>query len=81
MQAELTKSFASAAQTAERYPQYTDQIITAAKESFVDGQDWAYVAGIVAILGGAALVFFLFPKKDDEEALLASYRAEDAVPA
>jgi EmrB/QacA subfamily drug resistance transporter len=81
VQAELTKSFASAAQTAERYPQYTDQIITAAKESFVDGQDWAYVAGIVAILGGAALVFFLFPKKDDEQALLASYRAEDAVPA
>jgi EmrB/QacA subfamily drug resistance transporter len=81
VQAELTKSFASAAQTAERYPQYSDQIITAAKDSFVDGQDWAYLAGIVAILAGGALVWFLFPKKHDEQALLASYQAEDAVPA
>ena len=32
------------------------------KQSFVDGQDWAYVAGIIAIVLGAALVFFLFPK-------------------
>ena len=37
----------------------------------------AYIAGIVAILLGAALIFFLFPKKDEEEALLARYHAED----
>jgi hypothetical protein len=78
VQSELTKSFASAANTAEKYPQYSQQIISAAKSSFIDGQHWAYGAGIIAILVGAALVFFAFPKKDRELALLAEYRAEDA---
>ena len=36
-------------------------------ESFVAGQRWAYTAGIVAILLGGALVFFIFPKRDDEQ--------------
>ena len=78
VQNELTKSFSSAANTAEQYPQYASQIIQAAKTSFVDGQDWAYVAGIVAILLGAALVFFLFPKRDAEEQLAMQYAREDA---
>jgi DHA2 family multidrug resistance protein-like MFS transporter len=77
VQAELTKSFASAEQTASRYPHYTDQITAAAKSSFLSGADWAYTAGILAILLGAAVVFFLFPKKDDEDALLQRYHAED----
>jgi MFS family permease len=78
VQSELTKSFASAANTAARYPQYSSQIIAGARQSFVDGQDWAYAAGVIAILLGAALVFFCFPKKDEEQRLLASYQAEDA---
>src|SRR6266516_19144 len=41
------------------------------------GAQWAYIAGIVAIVLGAVLVFFLFPKKDDEERLLAEYHATD----
>jgi MFS family permease len=81
VQAELTKSFASAANTAERYPQYSDQILEAAKQAFIDGQDWAYLAGIVFVLLGAALVFFTFPKLDDERRLLAEYHAEDTAPA
>ena len=39
--------------------------------------DWAYTAGIVASLVGAALVFFLFPSMEAEQRLLASYHAED----
>ncbi len=77
VQSELTKSFASAADTAAQYPQYSTQIIDAAQQSFVDGQDWAYLAGIVAVVLGAVLVFFLFPKHDDELRLLAEYAAED----
>ena len=46
--------------------------------SFLQGDDWAYTAGIVAILIGAALVFFLFPQRRQEEELLADYGAEDA---
>jgi EmrB/QacA subfamily drug resistance transporter len=78
VQSELTKSFASATATAAQYPQYAGQITSAAQKSFLQGDDWAYTAGVVAILLGATLVFFLFPKKDEEEALLASYRAEDS---
>jgi EmrB/QacA subfamily drug resistance transporter len=77
VQSELTKSFASASDTAARYPQYSSQIITAAQQSFTDGQNWAYFAGIVAIVCGAALVFFLFPKREGERELLARYQAED----
>jgi DHA2 family multidrug resistance protein-like MFS transporter len=74
---QLTKSFAGAEAIAQQHPQYATQITAAAKSSFLDGADWAYTAGIVAILLGAVLVFFLFPKKADEERLLAQYHAED----
>jgi EmrB/QacA subfamily drug resistance transporter len=77
VQAELTKSFASAESTAAQYPQYSEQIIAAAKEAFLNGDQWAYTAGIVAVMVGAALVWFMFPRKDEEDALLAAYRATD----
>jgi hypothetical protein len=78
VQNQLTKSFASAETTAQQYPHYASQITAAAKASFVDGQDWAYFAGIVAIVLGAALVYFFFPKRDAEQQLLAQYAQEDA---
>jgi hypothetical protein len=37
------------------------------------------VAGIVAVLLGAVLVFFFFPKRAEEEAMLARFQQEDAV--
>ena len=49
-QAELTKSFSSAADTAARYPaSIQDQIIAGAKTAFLQGDQWAYLAGIVAV--------------------------------
>ena len=78
VQSELTKSFSSAANTASKYPQYSQQIITAARESFVDGQDWAYTAGIVAVLLGAAIVVVWFPRREREGELLAEYAAESS---
>jgi DHA2 family multidrug resistance protein-like MFS transporter len=81
VQTELTKSFSSAADTASRYPTSAqDQIIAAAKSAFLQGDQWAYLAGIVAVGLGAALVFLVFPKRDEERRLLAGYQAEDAVP-
>ena len=77
VQSQLTKSFASAADIAQRYPQYSEQIITAAKSSFLSGADWAYAAGITAIIIGAAIVFFLFPRREQESQLLADYHSED----
>jgi len=81
VEGELTKSFSSAADLAGQYPRHSEQIIAAAKVSFLQGDAWAYSAGIVAILLGAALVFFAFPKRDEEEKLLAQYNAEDTEPA
>jgi hypothetical protein len=78
VQTELTKSFSSAADTAARYPaSVQDQIISGAKTAFLQGDQWAYLAGIVAVLLGAVLVFFKFPKRDDEQRLLAAYHQED----
>ena len=79
VQAELTKSFSSAADTASRYPpSVQDNIVAAAKTAFLQGDQWAYLAGIVAVLLGAALVFFKFPKRAAETQLLAQYHAEDS---
>jgi MFS transporter, DHA2 family, multidrug resistance protein len=77
VQSQLTKSFASAADIAQRYPQYSEQIIAAAKSSFLSGADWAYAAGITAIIIGAVIVFFLFPRREQESQLLADYHSED----
>jgi MFS transporter, DHA2 family, multidrug resistance protein len=78
-QAELTKSFSSAADTASRYPSsLQDQIIAGAKTAFLQGDQWAYTAGIVAVLLGATLVYFMFPRREEERRLLAQYDAEDA---
>jgi len=78
VQAELMKSFSSAEAVAAQYPQYASAITEGAKTSFLAGADAAYLAGIIAVLVGGAIVFFLFPKKADEERLLAEYHAEDA---
>ena len=46
---QLTKSFAGAEAVAQQYPQYASQITAAAKQSFLDGDQWAYTAGLVAV--------------------------------
>jgi len=74
---ELTMSYAGAQSVAAAYPQYATEITTAAKESFLAGDQNAYIAGIIAALIGAALVFFMFPKKDEERRLLGEYHAQD----
>ncbi|MBO0844202.1 MAG: MFS transporter [Nocardioides sp.] len=73
----LIKSFSSAETLAQRYPQHSSAITAAAKSSFLDGAHWAYTAGVIAILLGAAIVFFLFPGKNDETRLLDAYRRHD----
>jgi hypothetical protein len=79
-QATLTASYSSAQNLAEQYPQYADQIVAAAKASFLTGSNWAYLAACVAALLGAALVAWRFPGKAGENDLLAQYAQQDAVP-
>src|SRR5262245_28895599 len=68
---ELTKSFSSAQELAQQYPHYSAQITAAAKTSFLHGDQWAYLAGVVAVVLGGTLVFFCFPKMERERELLA----------
>ncbi|MFD4293546.1 MFS transporter [Rhodococcus sp. NPDC058532] len=77
-QAALEKSFAGAVNIAERYPQYSESILAAARAAFLAGDGRAYAAAIGIVLLGAALVFLMYPKRDAELALLERYRAEDA---
>lgn len=77
VQNQLEKSFAGAQEVARQYPQYADKIIAAARSAFLSGDRWAYVAGIAAVIFGALVVFFLFPGKGKEEALLTRYGEED----
>jgi MFS transporter, DHA2 family, multidrug resistance protein len=77
-QSQLTKSFDGAESIAAQYPRYSSQITAAAKQSFLQGDQWAYVAGIVAVLIGAALVFFVFPRRKQEQEMLAEFAREDA---
>ena len=77
VQTELTRSFSSATETAQRYPEYQSPDRGRRQVVVPAGGRLGLLAGIVAILLGAALVFFLFPKKEREEELLAQYRAED----
>jgi MFS transporter, DHA2 family, multidrug resistance protein len=78
VQTELVKSFGGAETVAAQYPQYASAITAGARASFLAGDQWAYVAGIVAVLLGGALVFFFFPKREEEEAMLARFQAEDS---
>jgi MFS transporter, DHA2 family, multidrug resistance protein len=82
VQSELTKSFSSASDAAKQYsPSIQDNIVAAAKTSFLKGDEAAYLAGIVAVVLGAAVVFFLFPKNREERRMLAEFAAEDAAAA
>ena len=73
----LTKSYSSAADLAQQYPQHASQIIAAARTSFLQGDHWAYFAGLVAVVVGAVLVFFFFPKFDREKSLVQGYHEAD----
>jgi MFS transporter, DHA2 family, multidrug resistance protein len=80
-QAQLQLSFASAEDLASKNPQFASQITAAAKQSFLQGDRWAYVAALIAVAVGMSLVFFLFPRKEREEQLRAGFQAEDATAA
>ena len=77
-QAALTQSYSSAAKLAVNYPDYTTQIIAAAKSSFLSGANWAFFAGAVAVVLGGVLVATCLPGKDKETALMDGYEKADA---
>jgi hypothetical protein len=80
-QSQLQLSYASAANLADQYPAYSDQIIAAAETSFLQADQLTYVAGLVAVIIGATVVFVFFPRKEDEERMRQSFHAEDEATA
>ncbi len=77
VQNELTKSFASASAVARSYPKYASQITAAARSAFLHGDRWAYAAGVLSVLLGAAIVRFFFPPRPGELQLIDEYQAQD----
>jgi hypothetical protein len=65
---------------AHQYPRYAKAITAGAKSSFLSAADRAYGAGLIAVGLGAVIVFFLFPRRDEEQRLLNSYHDQDADP-
>jgi len=81
-ESQLQLSFASAENiAAQASPQDAEAILSAAKSSFLNGDQWAYGAGLLSVLLGAALVFFLFPKREREDELRAAYHTQDTASA
>ena len=76
-QAQLQLSYASAENVAAHHPASASQITAAAQSSFLDGDQWAYVAAMIAVLIGMALVYRFFPKHEQERELHDVYHAED----
>ena len=82
VQTQLEKSFAGAESVARQYPQYSDAIQSAARAAFLHGANWAYAAGILAMVVGALVTWFWYPGKAGEAADLAEYaRADGQAPA
>jgi MFS family permease len=74
-QNQLVMSYAGAADVAQANPQYADQIEAAARTSFLQGDQYAYLAGVLAIVIGIGLVFFRYPHHAKELVLKAEYAA------
>src|SRR4051794_21389987 len=79
--AQLQLSYASAENLAAKHPANADTILAAAQQSFLDGDKWAYTAALVAVAIGMALVWFFFPKREEELELRARFHAEDVAAA
>ncbi|MFL6071083.1 MAG: MFS transporter [Actinomycetes bacterium] len=75
-QSQLTMSFEGAESIATQYPKYSSQITSAAKQSFLDGDQWAYIAGLVLVLIGMFVVYRYYPRHEREVELKAEYARE-----
>jgi MFS transporter, DHA2 family, multidrug resistance protein len=74
----LTSSFQSAEQVAQQYPDYASQITSAAADAFTSGKSAAMLVALAMALIGLALVVFVYPRKEAEEAYYAKVASESA---
>jgi MFS transporter, DHA2 family, multidrug resistance protein len=74
----LTSSFQSAEQVAQQYPTYADQITSAAAAAFTTGKSAAVLVALAMTLVGLALVVFVYPRKQAEEAYYAKVAGQSS---
>ena len=77
----LTSSFQSSEQVAQQYPDYASQITAAAADAFTSGKSAAIAVALLMTLIGLALVLFVYPRKDAEEAYYGQVSAKDGASA
>ena len=64
-----------------QYPQYGDQITERRAVLLPRRRPAGLPRGLVAVVIGGALTFFVFPKKEDEENMRLAFHAEDEAPS
>jgi len=73
----LERSYSSASALARTEPAYAAQIVSGARASFLSGANWAYAAGVLAIVTGGLMVATCYPGHRRELELPADYRRTD----
>jgi EmrB/QacA subfamily drug resistance transporter len=64
---QMTSSFEGAAQVAQEFPTYADQIIAGASAAFTTGKSWAIAVALALTLLGMLLVLVVYPRRAAEE--------------
>ena len=58
----------------KNYVTQVSQHAVQVRQAFLDGGNWAYTAGIIAVVVGGFVVFTLVPKHQDEKAAVGEVR-------
>jgi hypothetical protein len=72
---QLTGSFEGSASVAKAFPEYAQQILSAASTAFTDGKNAAIAVALALTLIGFILVVTVFPGKKKEDAHYAEIQA------
>jgi hypothetical protein len=64
---QLTGSFEGSAAVANSFPEYSQQILSAASSAFTDGKDAAIAVALAMSVIGFVLVVTVFPGKQKED--------------
>jgi EmrB/QacA subfamily drug resistance transporter len=76
----MSESYTGAVQVAKQFPQaQAQQIVAAAKDAFVQGKSAALIFATLTAAVGFLLVVWLFPKKDEENAIYESVSKRDVI--
>lgn len=80
--AQIVGSYQGAEEVAKSFPQASaEQLISAADKAFTEGKSVAYVLALVMTLFAFVLVWWKYPRRDDERAFFAHMEAQESQKA